>query len=317
MRPVTIVNRHGARLAGIIHEPERAAGGVAVILLSPGVKSRVAPHRLYNAMAARLADHGLTVLRFDFHGLGDSEGSVPEKLVADLYAAVQAGRYVSDTHDAIDWLRQTRGVQQVILGGLCGGALTAVLAAATRPEVAGIVGLGLPVSLDGSRIDKTRHMSRAQLHGIGAGYRRKLLDWPSWRRFLTLQTDFALFLRSQTAVLRRRPSATAAGDLNPHLPRALFRVLDDGRPVLLIFAEADRLFAEYREKFCARHRAVLDHYEGLLEVRLVKGANHVFTFPEWQQEMLDLTMSWLPRALGAAHADRLTSAARRPARLAV
>lgn len=292
MRPVTFVNRAGTRLAGILHEAG-GRGDAAAILLSPGVKSRVAPHRLYPKIADRLVACGVSVLRFDFHGLGDSEGSVPEPLLQDLYGAIQSGRYVNDTHDAIDWLRGETGVGRVILGGLCGGAITGVLAAAARRDVAGIFGLGLPVSLDGAGVDAVRSMSTGQLAGIRAGYRRKLLDASSWRRLLTLQTDFSLVARSFTAAARgRRPVATPQ-NLNPHLAPALFRVLSQGCRVLLLFAEADRLLAEYREKFEPLHGEALKRHADRLEVRVVKAANHVFTFPEWQQEMREATTSWL------------------------
>ena len=90
-----------------------AARDVAVVLLSPGVKTRVAPHRLYNKMAAALTAQGFTVLRFDFYGLGDAEGDVPLRLLRDLYGSVALGRYVNDTKDALDWLARTHGYTRV------------------------------------------------------------------------------------------------------------------------------------------------------------------------------------------------------------
>ena len=82
---VQFVNPQGLQLVGIVHEPppERRSR-VGVILLSPGVKNRVAPHRLYVKMAERLLRRGLWVLRFDFYGLGDSEGRIGDPLPRSL-----------------------------------------------------------------------------------------------------------------------------------------------------------------------------------------------------------------------------------------
>ena len=104
--PVTFANRRGERLVGIVHPPADRGSDTAVVLLSPGVKTRVAPHRLYNKLTETLVAQGYWVFRFDFYGLGDSEGEVDETYLADLYGSVALGRYVDDTRDALDWMQR-------------------------------------------------------------------------------------------------------------------------------------------------------------------------------------------------------------------
>ena len=62
-------------LDGIITNPA-AAGPIdsspGVILLNSGLVHRVGPNRVYVKLARRLAGLGLTVLRFDYSGVGDS-----------------------------------------------------------------------------------------------------------------------------------------------------------------------------------------------------------------------------------------------------
>ena len=68
-RCVSFRNTEGAKLHGMLHEPDpRIARGVCLLLLSPGIKGRVGPHRLYLKMADRLVGMGFHVLRFDFRG---------------------------------------------------------------------------------------------------------------------------------------------------------------------------------------------------------------------------------------------------------
>src|SRR5688572_19677995 len=98
VEPVSFPNVDGKVLFGTLHLPPRSVPGLpAVVLLSPGVKMRVGPGRLYVALTDRLTALGYTVLRFDFYGLGDSEGELSEKKLADVYNNIEVGRYVSDT----------------------------------------------------------------------------------------------------------------------------------------------------------------------------------------------------------------------------
>ena len=128
---ITIPNQQGHMLHGILHTPPPAtARGVCVLLLSPGIKGRIGPHRLYLKLAAQLVPAGFHVLRFDFHGLGDSEGELHEELLADVYNTIQGGRYVEDTIAAMNWMEAEHGIAQFIGSGLCGGSITALLSAA-------------------------------------------------------------------------------------------------------------------------------------------------------------------------------------------
>ena len=291
---VTFENRQGLTLFGIVHEPAAIhTSDCAVILLSPGVKSRVAPHRLYNKIAAVFASAGLRVLRFDFHGLGDSAGSLDVTLLQDLYGSIQSGRYVGDTLDAIDWMESRYGCRRFILAGLCGGALTGLLAAQHDARVVGLVGLGMPVMLQGSGQDYRRYLTQGQLRGIQAKYQRKLWSAAAWRRLLTFQTDYRLLLRALTSGARHAPPTTTTDDnSNPLFPPALEAVLERHAPVLLVFGDADRLCWEFQEKYFGRYGAALARYREFLELRVLPGANHVFGAPESQTAMLALVETW-------------------------
>lgn len=304
VRPVAFGNPLGYTLVGILHEPTGPRRQCAVVLLAAGVKARVGPHGLYRRLTDMLVARGFPVLRFDFWGLGDSEGTAPEPLLPDLYGSVSCGRFIDDTRAAVTFACEACGVERVVLAGLCGGAITGILTGARDPRVAGLLGLGLPVSVDGSNVDKVKYMSAGQLVGIRGKYLRKLTDPTSWARLLSLKTDFRLLYRSLTAPLRktRKPAADATqvaetatqdDNLNPYFRPALLSMLGDKRPVMLIFSEADRLYWEFQEKFVQRHGFDTGAYHGNLEIAIVKDANHIFTFTEWQQDMLARSGAWL------------------------
>ncbi|TXG81737.1 MAG: alpha/beta fold hydrolase [Sphingomonadales bacterium] len=85
-------------------------------------------------IAARLADNGIATLRFDFTGLGASEGE---------FANTNFSSNVDDLVAAADWLATRHGPAQLMVGHSLGGA--AVLAAAERvPGCRAVATIGAP-----------------------------------------------------------------------------------------------------------------------------------------------------------------------------
>lgn len=85
-------------------------------------------------LAARLTDLGFAVMRFDFTGLGSSEGE---------FADTNFSTNVADIVTAADWLRQTYSAPSLLIGHSLGGA--AVLAAANQiPELTAVTTIGAP-----------------------------------------------------------------------------------------------------------------------------------------------------------------------------
>jgi pimeloyl-ACP methyl ester carboxylesterase len=305
VRALTFINTAGKRLFGILHEPAHVARpDTAVVLLSPGVKNRVAPHRLYNKMSQTLTTMGYAVFRFDFEGLGDSEGTLDERLLRELYSAIQVGRFVHDTRAALDWLETTYGYRRFIVGGLCGGAITGLFAAADDPRVVGVLGLGIPVMIDSADVDTQRFMTTGHLKSVRKRYIRALRDMRAWARFLSFQSDYRLVVRTMLVAFRKKKpaaapqsvNATAAdpamSNANPHFAPALFNTLERRCPVLFLFADTDRLYWEFEEKFLAHHKARLDAFAELIDVRVIAQANHVLTFTDSQQQMHQLMKEW-------------------------
>ncbi|MDB5911898.1 MAG: hypothetical protein JWP22_573 [Ramlibacter sp.] len=85
-------------------------------------------------IAQALVEHGIAVLRFDFTGLGHSEGE---------FANTDFSSNVADLVAAADWLRQSAHAPALLIGHSLGGA--AVLAAASGiPEVRAVATIGAP-----------------------------------------------------------------------------------------------------------------------------------------------------------------------------
>jgi uncharacterized protein len=307
VRAVSFKNRAGLMLFGTLHLPASATQMPQVVLLSPGVKMRVGPGRLYVPLTELLVSLGYPVLRFDFYGLGDSEGDLSETLLADVYNNIEVGRYVDDTLSALDWLQQTQGAKSFILGGLCGGAITAILAAERDVRVEALLSIGMTVTLASNAATPAAYLTSAQVEQRRAGYIRRLLQPKSWIRFLTFRSEYGVIWRVIKRMFVKEapkptpaPAAPAAveqrGNANPLFPRAYFNFLQRGGRALMIFSERDRLQSEYEEKFVQPFSVQLQKHLPQIEQHVIPSANHVLSFREWQQQMLTLARGWLTRS---------------------
>ncbi len=108
-------------------------------------KDSVATSRISRA----LAEHGIAVLRFDFTGLGGSEGE---------FANTNFSSNVQDLVNAADYLRESARAPSLLIGHSLGGA--AVLrAAAEIPEARAVVTIGAP--------SDPRHVQNLFAAGVG------------------------------------------------------------------------------------------------------------------------------------------------------
>lgn len=302
--PVHFRNDEGQQLVGMLHLPDvPAAGRPCILLLSPGVKMRVAPHRMYNKMADTFAREGFAVLRFDFAGLGDAEGEIEHAQLSHVYNNIQLGRFVGDTRAALDWLQAEHGFGRFIAGGLCGGAITGLLTAEHDRRIVGLLALGIPVVLDAGDGKWSEHLTRGQLDHLRQGYLRKLRDPASWLRLLSFKSDYRVIWKSVRRLFERKPPRSAvppvngqpADNTNPKFAPAFFAMVESGRPMLHIFSGSDRLAAEFKEKFEERHSGRLAEYQDQVDIHVIDKANHILAHPDWFNEMLAVSCDWLRR----------------------
>jgi putative redox protein len=128
---VQFEGRDGQSLAARLESPAGEARAVALFAhCFTCTKDILAAKRI----AAALAERGIAVLRFDFTGLGSSEGE---------FANTNFSSNVDDLVAAADYLRATLAAPRILIGHSLGGA--AVLAAAERiDEATAVATIGAP-----------------------------------------------------------------------------------------------------------------------------------------------------------------------------
>lgn len=168
---VEFPNADGTLLAGLLEQPpgQPAAYALFAHCFTCG-KDVVAASRIARALAAR----GIAVLRFDFTGLGGSDGD---------FANTSFSSNVDDLLAAAHWLEARHAAPQLLIGHSLGGA--AVLRAAHElPQVRALCTIGAPATADhvlhlltGAE-DELRAAGEGQVRIGGREFtvRRQLLD---------------------------------------------------------------------------------------------------------------------------------------------
>jgi len=138
-------------LFGMYHAPASTPRR-AVLMCPPLGQELIRTHRLYRQLAQALAAQGLAVLRFDYHGTGDSAGDSTD---------VDWQRCIGDAVTAAGELRSRAGVDRVVaFGARLGGSIA--LAAADRARFGEVIAWDPVVDGDDyvSALDGLQHALR-------------------------------------------------------------------------------------------------------------------------------------------------------------
>jgi len=138
----------------------------AAIFLSSGLLRSHGPNRLYTECARELAKRGISSLRFDLSGIGDSIDRPNSASVAD--------KTLDEAREVLDAIQEQKGIDRFILIGLCSGAYDGINIATQDKRVVSVV------SLDGYSI-KT---NKFKLHWLKNLVLPRLLRPASWKRLV-------------------------------------------------------------------------------------------------------------------------------------
>jgi len=122
----------GERLLGIVTQPDEPVrtARLGLVVIVGGPQYRIGSHRQFLLLARRAAAAGFATLRFDYRGMGDSDGAPRsfQDIDDDIAAAIEA------------LMRACPQVKTVALWGLCDGASAALLYCQRRrdPRVAAL-----------------------------------------------------------------------------------------------------------------------------------------------------------------------------------
>lgn len=278
----------GAQLLAITSLPQQPLRrGVLVVVGGP--QYRCGSHRQFTLVCRSLAEQGIAAMRFDYQGMGDSEGEMRtfEEVQPDIQAAID------------EFCMQVPELTEVVIWGLCDAASAALFYAHTDPRVCGVALLN-PWARTETGIAKTR---------LRHYYWSRLTDKEFWRKVGRGEFAFAAAARSfagilttafgsgkgraamgSTLVIGGQAAAGATASLPGRMADGLGRF--KGK-VLLILSGKDLTAQEFSGVVRASSRWGKLLSADRIQRRSLPEADHTFSRREWRDQVIAWTAAWV------------------------
>jgi uncharacterized protein len=287
---------HDAWLYGILSLPEvsQPAPTRGVLVIVGGPQYRAGSHRQFALMARALAAQGIPVFRFDYRGMGDSDGIMRtfENVNDDIRAAMD------------HFIEQVPGMRDVVLWGLCDGASASLFYAGSDARVGGLVLLNPWVRTEQGE-------ARAYLKHY---YARRLFDTELWSKILHGRFDYRSAAQSilkiagktmrdvaaseastsTTAALPGKESLSAPPASSRSLPDRMLQGIVQYRGKVLLILSGNDLTAQEFSDLTERSKA----WQRVLgaprvQKRKLADANHTFAQRDWREQVTRWTGEWV------------------------
>jgi len=269
-------------LAGVLHLPA-TPGNRGVLVVVGGPQYRVGSHRQFLLLARDLAAAGFPVLRFDYRGMGDSDGEPRsfEEIGPDIRAALDA------------FQAAVPGLREFVIWGLCDGAAAGLLYAPGDPRVTGLILLNPWVRTEAT-------LARSY---VAEYYTRRLLDREFWRKLASGQVRIGASLAGFLGMAARAlgvgqdaagaPRGSGPDPDGANLPERLRRALAAyAGQTLIILSGRDLTAGEFRDVARTPPWQALLGRPGVTQFTL-EAADHTFSRRQWRDEVARRCREWL------------------------
>ena len=263
----------GNSLAAILAMPENPSSqGVLVIVGGP--QYRAGSHRQFTLLSRDLAKAGIPCMRFDYRGMGDSEGRLRifDEVEMDISSAVDA------------YFANCPGLERIALWGLCDAASAAIFHAHRDSRVNGLVLLNPWVrTQQGEAKTRLKHY-----------YLSRLANPEMWRKLISGKFDFADSTRGFFGSVSKAKQKAPESD--QPLPEKMRIGLEKfSGKVLLILSGNDLVAREFEDAVGGSGA-----WQSLLgspkfSRRDLPDADHTFSSRAWRDQVSEWTSEWVEK----------------------
>lgn len=263
-------------MLGVLTAPDAVGDqtDVGLVIVVGGPQTRVGSHRQFVSLARAAAHAGHPCLRFDYTGMGDSSGPMPdfERAGPDIRLACHALQ------------RALPHCRRIVLWGLCEGATAAIFHSLHDERIAAVVAANPWV-----RSEATRSAAIVSQH-----YRSRLLAREFWVKLAKGKVDVIGSMREAVSHAKRaataRRSTLGGDDAEPDLVVRVAHALSTARcPVRLQLSGNDLTAAEFEH---GMERAGLRQPPNVSRL-LLPDADHTWSDPDDWRVVVDDTLAVL------------------------
>jgi exosortase A-associated hydrolase 1 len=244
MRRLLSFSCEGALLGGSLDD---APGGTGVLIVTGGTQTRVGSHRMFERLAAAVAEAGSPCFRFDRRGVGDSEGDDPGFRGSGPDIAAAAGAF----------RQHCPHVERILGFGLCDGGTALALFGAQA---------GVEALLLANPWFVEAETDAPPAAAIKQHYRDRLLSLEGWKKLLSGSVSYKKLLKGVMRV-----ASPAPADLAAEVERALSA---HSLPLSLILARRDATAIAAADIWCSA--AYRPHRERNPAPLYVESDSHTF-----------------------------------------
>lgn len=275
----------GSNLVGVLHQPESVIRR-GIVLVVGGPQYRIGSHRQFVRLSRALATQGYAVFRFDYRGMGDSEGELKgfEYIADDINSAINA------------FCHELPVIEKVVICGLCDAASAAAFYAPQDLRVEGLVLINPWVrSEQGAAKAYLKHYYWERI--FSAGFLEKV--WKGKFDYMGSAKSFwNMILQAGASKRNRSKDIRKAGpDLlasSASLSDRMFRSLNAfSGQTLFVLSGNDLTAAEFKETVNASKAFSRLLRKNRFRTEHLDEADHTFSKQEWRNKVIDHTLSWL------------------------
>ena len=276
---------NGHALYGVFSIPEVTAH-TAVLIVVGGPQYRVGSHRQFVLLARYLASRGILALRFDYSGMGYSEGFPKQFYEVD-----------EDISVALDLIhKQNSSIKKIFVWGLCDAAAAISYYAYSDSRINGVILLNPWVRSEASH-------SKALLSNY---YQERFFSIAVWKDLLKSPKKIAaavvsllkvILKVSKSSISRKESGANLEISIEERandIPSALLKGLTNYRgKICLILSGSDLTAQEFEQVLAGNEWLNADENKAKTQIYRIDGANHTFSSAAWRAQVEQITADFV------------------------
>ncbi len=266
-------------LYGILAVPSNPIG-VAVVIVVGGPQFRVGSHRQFVLLARHLAKNGILVLRFDYSGMGYSQG--PEKKFYEIDDDIKA---------AVEFVAcKSKKVNKIYLWGLC--------------DAASAIAFSVPKDIDGMVLlnpwvrSETTH-SKVLLSSY---YKDRLVNIKAWKELLLAPKKIiASFFSLGNLIINiigpekntTKDCVTPENRIKDIASAMQIGLSKNDKSICIILSGNDLTAKEFRQVMQRRGWGLGNGIFSEAKIFEVDLATHTFSSSKWRDEVEKITLEFV------------------------